>query len=149
MHLYLVACMAPHMESWINLFRAHRLARSNIDSELKAADLPPLEWYDILLELDHAGAAGLRPNELEKRLLLPQHGVSRAMAGMEKDGLIVRQRDQHDKRGFRFHITPAGYDLRTEMWQVYEPVITRCIGDPLSISQATDLARLLGKITSG
>lgn len=146
MHMHSIIGMTPHIKSWINLFRAHRLARANVDTGMKAAKLPPMEWYDILLELDHAGAAGLRPKELEKSLLLPQHGVSRALDRMENDGLIVRQRDQHDKRGFRFHITPAGYELRAQIWRVYEPVIAASMNENLSIAEATTLASLLEKI---
>ena len=53
-----------------------------VEARLKAADLPPLGWYDVLLELEKAGEAGLRPFELQARLLLPQYGVSPTLAGI-------------------------------------------------------------------
>ena len=54
--------------AWIQMFRAYRRAREQADSALKSNDLPPLEQYDILLELGRAGQAGLRPMELENLL---------------------------------------------------------------------------------
>ena len=56
------------VHAWTRLVRAQRIAMASIQRAFKAADLPPLEWYDALLELDRAGDAGLRPFELERKV---------------------------------------------------------------------------------
>ena len=43
----------------------------------KAAGFPPLEWYDVLWELERDPEGGLRPFELEGRLLLLRNTICR------------------------------------------------------------------------
>ena len=62
---------------------------SRVESALKAAGLPPLAWYEVLVELDRAGACGVRPFALEEALQLPQYGLSRLLARMEEAGLVT------------------------------------------------------------
>ena len=46
---------------WMRLMRASRTTLAAIEAALKGAGLPPLSWYDALLELRRAGVGGLRP----------------------------------------------------------------------------------------
>ena len=55
---------------WARLMRAQQLALASVERELKAAGLPSLVWYDVLLEVERAGGEGLRPFELERAMLL-------------------------------------------------------------------------------
>ena len=64
------------VDVWVNLVKAHRGAFAGVEMTLKAADCPPLEWYDALLELRRA-PEGLRLQALEARMLLAQYNVSR------------------------------------------------------------------------
>ena len=50
---------------WARLMMAQQLALAAIEQDLKAAGLPPLVWYDVLLEVERAGGEGLRPFALE------------------------------------------------------------------------------------
>ena len=72
---------------------------SRVESALKAADLPPLAWYEVLVELERAGAYGVRPFALEEALQLPQYGLSRLLARMEAAGLVLRGSCPGDGRG--------------------------------------------------
>ena len=56
--------------AWARLVKAQQLAQEAIESRLKAAQLPPLAWYDALLELERAGACGLRPFESTRTALI-------------------------------------------------------------------------------
>ena len=40
---------------WARLMKAQRLTLASVERELKAAGLPPLVWYDVLLEVERAG----------------------------------------------------------------------------------------------
>ena len=62
----------PVVLAWARLMKAQRVALARVEAGLKRAGLPPLAWYDVLLELERAGKAGLRPFELERALLLEQ-----------------------------------------------------------------------------
>ena len=120
---------------------------SAVEAALKAAGFPSLSWYDALLELEKAGD-GIRPNELEPRLLLPQYGLSRLLARMERDGLVARRPAEADGRGQIVTITAAGLRLRSRMWPVYAAAIEKSLGARLSQAEARQLAYILKKIGS-
>ena len=91
---------------------AHEAAVGRVERALKAAGLPPLAWYEVLVELEGAAACGMRPFELERALSLPQYGLSRLVARLEEAGLATRQNCPGDGRGLLVAITDAGRAMR-------------------------------------
>jgi DNA-binding MarR family transcriptional regulator len=138
---------ATVIQVWSRLLRAQRVALASVEQALKRARLPPLAWYDALLELEHADA-GLRPFELEQRMLLAQYNLSRLLDRLEEAGLIERRTCIDDRRGQIISITAAGRDTRRQMWSTYRPAIQRAVGAHLSPQQAENLAALLGKLSA-
>ncbi len=134
------------IRTWVKLVRAHSVAMSKVEGALKAAKLPMLSWYDVLLELERAGNDGLRPYELEKQLLLPQYGMSRLLSRIEKAGYIERLDCAEDGRGQVVVITDSGLSIRQEMWPVYAEAVQAVIGEKLNREEAVKLFELLGKV---
>ncbi len=134
------------MRAWARLLRAQRTALASVEGTLKDAGLPPLTWYDLLLELERAGEGGLRPFELERELLLPQYGVSRLIERVEKAGYLKREACEDDGRGQRLVITESGRKLRRKMWPVYGKAIEAAVGTRLSAAEASALSGLLVKL---
>jgi DNA-binding MarR family transcriptional regulator len=133
--------------AWTRLVRAQQVVLSRIEAELKAADFPPLSWYDVLLELGRSGAGKLRPVELERRTLLAQYNASRLLDRMEKAGLIRREANPEDGRSQLISITAEGRALQKRMWRVYGAAIARHVGEKLKPAEAQALAQLLKKLT--
>lgn len=133
-------------QTWTRLIRAQHAALTVAENALKQDGLPPLIWYDVLLELERADKSGLRPFELERELLLPQYGVSRLVEKIEKQGYLQRDTCQDDKRGQRLVITNTGKKLRRRMWTVYGPAIEDAVGQKLTPSEAKQLSELLVKL---
>ena len=131
--------------AWARLVRASRHALGAVEADLKQAGLPPLGWYDVLLELRRA-AAPLRPLEIEDRLLLAQHNVSRLIDRLEAARYVERQPCEEDGRGQVVALTAAGRDLLKRMWPVYRAAIQRHVGSKLTEDQSAKLARLLGQL---
>lgn len=131
---------------WTRLVRVHHEALTRIEADLKKAGLPPLGWYDALLELDRAGDCGLRPFELEQRLLLPQYGLSRLLQRLEVVDYITRWRCEEDGRGQVVSVTDKGRDVRKRMWPVYAAALQGVLGEKLDNQQAEQLSILLGKL---
>ena len=131
---------------WTRLMRAQQTALAAIETALKQADLPPLAWYDVLLELDRAGPDGLRPFALERALLLPQYGLSRLLDRIEAAGYLERRPCPEDGRGQIVAITKSGRTLRRRMWPVYARALDMVIGDRLGATEARSLAALLDKL---
>jgi DNA-binding MarR family transcriptional regulator len=128
---------------WARLAKAQRTALASIKQALSAAKLPPLAWYDVLLELERAGG-GLRPFELEPEILLAQYNLSRLIDRLEKAGYVERRTCAEDGRGQIVAITTAGKAIRRRMWSVYGPAIQATISANLSPKQIETLAALLG-----
>ena len=71
--------------AWARLLKASAKMLDAVERDLKQAGLPPLAWYDALLELHRARPDGLRPGDLEKEVLLPQYNVSRLVDRLEAE----------------------------------------------------------------
>jgi len=134
------------VRTWARLERAHRAALSAVESRLKKAGLPALAWYDVLLELERAGEAGLRPFELQKAMLFAQYNLSRLIDRMSAKGYVARTASEEDGRGQVLTITKAGRALRRKIWPVYAAAIEAAIGVHLSDAEARMLGDLLGKL---
>ena len=131
---------------WARLIKAERLALARVESALKRAGLPPLAWYDVLIELERVGEDGLRPFELERALLLAQYNLSRLLDRIEREGLIERAPCPQDGRGHVIRITARGQSMRNAMWPVYAKAIQSAVGNHLGKGEAETLSLLLGRI---
>jgi DNA-binding MarR family transcriptional regulator len=135
------------IDAWINLVRAQHRVLTAVEADLKASGFPSLAWYDVLLELRKAGEDGLRPLEIEARLLLAQHNVSRLVDRLEKAGYVERKAHESDGRGQRIRLTTDGRDLLTRMWPTYRASVDRHLGRKLGDEAAAQsLATLLGRL---
>jgi len=133
--------------TWIELARAYGRAMATIEQALTDHHLPPLSWYDLLLELERAGEAGLRQFELEDALLLRQYSVSRLAERLENEGYLWRKRSAEDGRGKYLIITDKGKHLRQRMWQGYGAKIEEAVGKKLSPGQCHTLSALLSELS--
>ncbi len=134
------------IDIWIALTRAHQNILASIEDSLKLAGMPPLEWYDVLLELDRAGTKGERAFIIQKQLLLPQYSLSRLLSRIENAGYLKRQACKEDGRSQRLVITSSGKDVRQKIWAVYAEAMQKAIGEKLSAGDIADLSRSLRRL---
>lgn len=133
---------------WIDLLQAGRHLQDEIEHRLKAAGLPPLAWYDVLIELERGPADGLRPRDLQERLLLAQYNLSRLIDRLVHEELVVRRPCPEDGRGQLVRITPGGRRLRQRMWATYGPAIDELIGQRLPAGLQKVMLQGLGRLRS-
>src|SRR5690348_7776612 len=134
----------PVVAAFVRLVRAQRCVVLGIERAVKDAGFPPIEWYDVLWELEREGPS--RPRDVQGRLLFPQSNLSRLLDRMESAGLVERDTCQEDARGQIVRITQAGKDLRKRMWKAHAAAIQALIGDHLNDSEAAQLAGLLDRL---
>lgn len=132
--------------AWARLIRARHLVVSAVERDVKAAGLPPLEWYDVLLELARAPVGGLRSFELEERLLLAQYNLSRLIDRLQKAGYVEKRPCPSDGRGFLLVITEDGRALRRRLWPAYAAAIERHLGSKLRPGEAEILGDILARL---
>lgn len=137
----------PVVAAWVAIVRASNGLIAAVAADGKAAGFPPLEWYDVLWELERRSPdRGLRPFELERGLLIAQYNVSRLVDRLCQAGYVERKPCDSDARGQVLVITDTGKALRKKMWPVYLASIQRHIGAHLSVDEARALCALLVRV---
>jgi len=132
--------------AWARLMKASAKLLAQVERDLKEVGLPPLAWYDALLELHRTRPDGLRPTDLEKEMLMPQYNVSRLVDRLEASGYAARCPHPQDGRGQLLQITDAGTDLTKRMWKVYGRTIAANFALKLGRGEARTLAELLQRL---
>ncbi len=133
------------IDAWARLVRAQQLLLERVEAELKRAGLPPLRWYDVLIEL-HRVPEGLRQFEIGEAVLLNKYNVSRLLDRLEREGLITRHVCESDARGAQVLITGKGNELLKQMWKIYGNAIDEHFGRYLSKKDVSSLSALLCKL---
>ena len=133
------------LRAWSRLLGAHALAVRAVEDRLKSAGLPPLGWYDVLLELDRAGGR-LRIGELAQSVVIEPYNMTRLLDRLEAEKLLTRERVVGDRRGAFAVLTEQGAELRRRMWPHYRRAILNVFAAPLSEREADAMAKSLTKV---
>jgi len=123
--------------AWRALISTNALVIDKIERELSAAELPPLGWYDVLLELSRASDRRLRMHELAQAVVLSRSGLTRLVDRLERAGLLRREPTPEDRRGAFAVLTDDGRDTLDQMWPVYAKGIAEHFGGHLSDGDET------------
>lgn len=134
------------IQAWARLLRVEQALLDKVETDLKAAGLPWLVWYDVLLELSRAQDNRLRHRDLHARMLLAKYNLSRLIDRMEAEGLVERMPCSDDGRGADIAITSTGRALQKRMWAVYQRAIDRHFAGLLNEADIADLNRVLAKL---
>lgn len=134
------------IETWVRLVRTETEVLDRVNAALRATGLPPLVWYDVLLELQRAGEPGLRQYEVGARTLLPKHNLSRLIDRLEGEGLVQRRPCPEDARGNVVLISAAGRQLVKRMWRVYGGILYQAFESKLTPAEISRLGELLAKL---
>ena len=135
--------------TWARLLAAHALLLGAMQQRLKQAELPPLEWYDLLWALEQAPEHRLRMGELAEKLLLTRFNATRLVDRLEQEGLVSRQQAKADRRGAEAVLTARGAALRRKMWPVYRKAIDELFNRHLSAGQHEALQKMLERVLEG
>ncbi len=134
------------IQAWIQLHRTHRLLLEIVENSLKSKGLPPLDWYDVLLELHRENSAGLRQYEIGEKILLNKHNLSRLIDRLEKNRLVGRHACAEDGRGNLIKITEKGEKMIRQVWPVYGQSIQESFGIKLKSNEFIELSRVMSKV---
>ncbi|VAX09293.1 hypothetical protein MNBD_GAMMA25-2357 [hydrothermal vent metagenome] len=134
------------IKAWIQLHRTHRLLLDKVENSLKRKGLPPLGWYDILLELHREKSKGLRQYEIGEKTLLNKHNLSRLIDRLEKNQLVGRHACTEDGRGNRIEITDKGEKVLKQVWPVYAQSIQESFGIKLNSNEVVEMSSILSKV---
>lgn len=125
-----------HNTTWRLFLTVYVRLYDQMQADSTAADLPPLEWYDVLWTLKKAPEQRLRLSDLADQVLLSRSHLTRLVDRLEAAGLLQRERCPSDRRGAFAVLTEAGMDMQQKMWTVYADRIAKYFGRHLSIPEA-------------
>jgi len=135
----------PKSHAWAVLLTAHATLIGKIEIALAEAKLPPLDWYDVLWELEKAEGGRLRMHELARRVVLSRSNLTRLADRLEDARLIERADTPHDRRGYHCVITRSGLAMRKKMWPVYKAEIERLFSRHVTVEEARTVGDALAR----
>jgi len=129
----------PQLSAWRALLNAHAALVERIESDLAAADLPPLSWYDVLWAVRRASGRRIRMAQLAENLTLSRGGLTKLVDRLESDGLVRREPADDDGRGLHAVLTAEGTAMLRRTWTVY----SRALRESFAASIDEDEARVI------
>lgn len=133
------------LNTYIKLMRASSSVLSRVTPRLQKEGLT-FSQFSVLEALYHLGP--LCQKELGDKLLQSGGNITMVVNNLEKQGLVVRLRDEIDKRYVLVHLTWRGTERVRELFPGHLEDICRCFS-ALSAEEMQDLNRLLRKAGKG
>jgi DNA-binding MarR family transcriptional regulator len=137
-----------HLAAWRALLTAHAAVVSRIERDLAkaGADVLPLSWYDVLIELFEAPERRLRQRDLARSVVLTRSGISRLIDRLEVAGLVRREPNPADRRGDLIVLTDAGHAAVRRTWPVYARGIAEHFAQHVRADEAPVLTAALERV---
>jgi DNA-binding MarR family transcriptional regulator len=135
--------------AWVRLLRVHATLTRELDARLAGTHGLSLSAYEALLFLSWAPGRRLAPSELSSRVLLTASGVTRLLAGLERDGLVRRVPSDSDGRVVYAELTDGGFDRLAAAARDHVDDVHTLFADRLTERQLDTLADLLSRLPGG
>jgi DNA-binding MarR family transcriptional regulator len=140
------------LTAWRLFITTHTTLIEQIDQELAVAGCVPLQWYDVLVELQEAPDRRLRMAELARRVILSRSSLTHIADRLEREGLLSRERVDTDRRGAYAVLTDQGYQALRAAWPIYARGIVQHFSRHLTEAELQTLSdvfqRLLTAVAS-
>lgn len=129
-------------EAWLALVSIMFTLPGGIESQLQAEAELSLAEYLVLAMLSEAPDRRRRMSDLAAVTNTSQSRLSRIVARLERDGLVVRTGDARDKRVVLAEITDSGLAKVEEVAPAHVEHVRRTVIDRLSPAQVRELTAI-------
>jgi DNA-binding MarR family transcriptional regulator len=123
------------------LYLAHRYARAATNRALRAHRID-LRHFGVLGRLAESGPAPQAA--LVDELQMDKSSMVYVIDELERQGLVNRRRDEHDRRRYAVHLTAEGRDRLAEASRTAAETMTKLL-DPLPRAEQRTLHALLAR----
>ncbi len=129
------ADLPPDVRRWRDVARCFTQASCHLEKALHERHGLGMSEFEVLDRLAESAKQSVRMQELGEELHLSQSALSRAVARLEKDGLVTRGLCATDRRGVFVCLTDAG----RERWQAACPTHRAVLAEVLADTLGGDL----------
>jgi DNA-binding MarR family transcriptional regulator len=134
-------------EAYLNLLRAGDEAYRQSESFLNEHNMSPGRFTVLMLLYDKLSGTPLAqtPADLAEKANVTRATITGLVDTLERDGLVTRQHDPHDRRMMLIHLTPKGHStLEVILPGHFQQMAAQMA--PLTEQERKTLVRLLNKI---
>ena len=133
------------LNAYINLMRAAESVTARVQGRLAEASVT-VGQFGALEALYHLGP--MRPSELARKLLRSGGNMTTVLDNLERRGLVVRRREEDDRRCLTVHLTNAGRRLIEQVFPGHVEDLVREFG-VLTAAEQEELRRLCRVLGTG
>jgi len=131
----------PDVSLWVRLLESHNLMLGQIRRRLSGSVTMPR--FDLLANLAREDGQPLAA--LSRHMLVTAGNVTGLVDRAERDGVVERRPDPHDRRMSRVFLTAKGRELITALLPVHAAHVSELLAG-LDVAERRELRRLLGKL---
>lgn len=132
--------------AWDGAIRFANLTTRALDEALSAAHGISVKEFDVMITLFNAPDGRLRMADLADRVALSASGVTHLVTRLERDGLVRRIVDEHDRRSFFAALSLTGRERLSASRSTHNEVIREHLTRRLTPSQLRTLGTLWQKV---
>jgi DNA-binding MarR family transcriptional regulator len=136
----------PVLDAWVKFMRAHAAITRELSTRLEARHGLTLNDYDVLVQLYFAEDNRLRRVDLARTVLLTASGITRLLDGLERAGLVEKERCASDARVTYAVLTKEGLAKFEEAYETHVRDIEELFGSRLSDEEVRAMSDLLGQL---
>ena len=129
---------------WLRLLTCTQLVEKQVRSMLRERFDTTLPRFDLMAQLERA-PAGLKMNELSRRMMVTGGNVTGITDQLVGEGLVERIDVEGDRRAYRVRLTPKGRKQFNDMARQHEDWIVEAFSS-LADKEIATLHKLLGKV---
>lgn len=126
---------------WIRFLRFGLQSHKKLEDDLNKAGLTPPQFY-VLATIGYAG--GLPFGEIGAKMMVTVSNLTGIVDRLEEKKLVLRKRDEHDRRVVHVILTEKGAKLYKSTLPLFETSVAEIFA-PLDSTQQKELSALLRK----
>jgi DNA-binding MarR family transcriptional regulator len=128
------------------MLRGHATLTRRMDATLRELHGLSLNEFEVLLQLWHAEDSRMRRVDLAQHLVVTQGGITRLLAGLEKQELVERQSCDTDARVVYACLTATGKRKLLAARKTHLGDVERLFSHRFSEAELKQLAELLSRV---
>jgi DNA-binding MarR family transcriptional regulator len=136
----------PGFAAWLRFLRAHAAITRELSARLETQHGLTLSDYDVLVQLYHAEGRRMRRVDIARQVLLTASGITRLLDGLERGGLVAKERCSSDARVAYAVLTEAGVAKVETASDTHLVDIEELFSSSFEPLERAQLAELLGRL---